>query len=162
MRTPFLYTGNISARQANWVSCDQLMQCGQTPTVTRVYTLGATFNMYFVLNYAALPAGCVMNFEVVGVDTAGNLSRAKSNKTNQRTLRTYSHAPPLMNPGPSGVNWGVLADEIYYPSCGTATTGVGGGAQYKQALGYYCPAIPNSWAAGGFNGGYYKCDGSCN
>lgn len=81
-----------------WVPCDRLTQCGVAPT-TVVYDDGsgtgrtnpnnAATGHRLLLTYTSQPIGCVMNFEVVAVDTAGNMSIAGSS-ANRRFLETTS------------------------------------------------------------------------
>jgi hypothetical protein len=88
---------DFSVRINQWVPCDELQQCGYSPS-TKAYTDGTTGRTNpndvggagiheLVLTYPSLPVGCVMNFEVVAVDTAGNISIA-GNSSRRKFLET--------------------------------------------------------------------------
>ncbi len=70
---------DFSLRFNQWAPCDRLRQCGVAPdSVT--YSAGlrnlAPTNHLYTMTYNVLPQGCVMNYEVIAVDTAGNSSIA--------------------------------------------------------------------------------------
>ncbi len=66
-------------RDNRWVPCDQLRQCGVSPSSVNYSQSQANTSAgphILTLNYVNLPYGCVMNFEVVSVSPSGNMSIA--------------------------------------------------------------------------------------
>jgi len=105
-------------RQGQWVPCDLLKQCGQSATTVgynQVETNTATNNHVLTLTYPQLHPGCVMNFEVVAVDAAGNTS-APAGQT-------------FLGTGPN--------NEIKYPTCGVLCTPQPSWAPGSFTAGYY-------------------------
>ena len=140
---------SFASRQAFWQPCDLLGLCGVSPSGAAL-TLG-TNQRYLDLQYTNLPPGCIMNFEVVAVDTAGNRSGSRTMSAGNKKFVTAVSSPTTTmytNAGPAGdrnQNFAVSTDEIYYPTCGNRSTG----DYYRKYAGYYCPA------------GYYSCNSSC-
>jgi hypothetical protein len=147
------HTPDFAARVGYWQPCDQLTLCGQNPaTVTATYNTAPPMDMYYTLVYNNLPAGCVMNFEVVAVDTAGNRSDSRLNTAANKAFLEGSTATGVSS-NPyffAGRNFTALMDEIYYPTCGNPSAASPHASYYRAGLGYYCQP-----------GGYYRCGGSC-
>lgn len=148
-RYPYSYTPNFGGREATWQPCDQMQQCGLLPANATAAIIDA-LNKGIVMDYNNLPAGCVLNFEAIAVDTAGNRS---GTRTGGLGVKTFLSMTPTTytSTGFGTENFAVRADEIYYPSCGNTPSGY-----YRAALGYYCPAyLP------GYPNGYYTCGAGC-
>ena len=93
---------DFTSRQNYWKPCDQLSLCGVSAT-TASSTYGTTS---MTLTYDSVPVGCLLNFEVVGVDTAGNRSNPAS--------------PAAMGAFPTtSITEGRI---IFPPTCGNSTS----------------------------------------
>lgn len=152
----FLYSANRGLRDKRWVPCDQMRQCGESPnSVGR--SLSASDNFY-TLNYRDLPFGCHMDFEVVGVDTAGNRSPVGS--LGFLDDNASREATPITIIG--GIRYRPRYNEVYYPVCGSSGGG-GTNTQVFAGRGTFC--APNAgWGSfyqTRFPNGYYTCRTSC-
>lgn len=138
---PYAYDFNadIGKRTKYWQVCDQLTQCGRPPTPTKAG------NLLYNLSYTKLPPGCVMDFEVVGVDSAGNRSSIAS----KRFIDEPGTA--VTSTAFSTKNFTAHYDEIYYPQCGDTSYGVN---YYRSGLGYYCGSLNPAYK-------YYRCGQHC-
>lgn len=117
---------DFSARENYWKPCDELKVCGITASSV---TLNA--NQYsMVLSYANIPVGCFLNFEVVGVDSAGNRSNASS-----PSVRAMGTSPI------SALEEGTI---VFPPTCGNSTSCGAGGCSSKASYSqYYFGAASN-------------------
>lgn len=128
---------SFALRENFWQPCDKLKLCGVSPT-----TVTLTNEISMTLEYTSVSIGCVVNFEVVGVDTAGN--------------RSNSAVPPVAPARPHrGVipTLGISEGNIMFPptcgnstSCGSGSCGSQTKANYSQYYfggatdnGYYVP-----------------------
>ncbi|HMN69773.1 MAG TPA: hypothetical protein PKC28_14615, partial [Bdellovibrionales bacterium] len=107
---------NATDRETRWVPCHQLRQCGfppitnaasfnPAPNISRASS-NQTLNMTYGQAGSPLPFGCVLNFEVVAVDSAGNSSVAAT-PANRRFLEV----------APAGVE---PQNEVHYATCGAS------------------------------------------
>ena len=111
---------SFSTRQNYWKPCDQLRICGVTAD-----TATSTFGSYLLtLKFNSLPVGCIMNFEAVGADTAGNRSSATASPAIGRIFPSS----PLTE-----------GNIIFPPTCGNSTTCSQSGALCSTfgKMGYY-------------------------
>lgn len=139
-------TVQFGQRFGHWQPCQNLTQCGVDPTLQTNSVATGTRKLLFTNYYQGLPYGCVMNFEVVAIDTAGNRSDSRSSSTKAYLTRLN----PVLNPSLTygDKNFKARDNEIYFPTCGG-----GEGAYYnyyRSGLGYYCPKY-----------GYYNCTRWC-
>ena len=141
----------MSQRKSYWQPCDLLAQCGVAPA-------GSTATpdpQALTINYLGLPAGCVLHFEVVAVDTAGNRSGQLTSSASRRYFADNSLPTTSANPVTSvgfgaGKDFTIRDDEIYYPTCGATL----GSPYYVPGLGIFCPS-------GVTPPGYYRCGAPC-
>lgn len=140
---PYNYTARFTLRQQPWQPCDLVGQCGVSPTSSTSTTASPT-NWRVRMHYDNLPPGCVMNLEVVAVDTAGNRSGTRSAAASKKFL---DQAPNFTSTAfvASNLNFTARSNEIYYPTCGRLDDPT----YYRSGLGYYCWKGPAP--------GYYRC-----
>jgi hypothetical protein len=127
--------GSGASRVNQWVPCYQLRQCGKPPVnppsltggLDVANTGGGPFNLD--LSYTNLGYGCVMNFEAVVVDTAGN----SSVQNGRAILQTAVGA--------------TRDNEIQFAGCGVLCAPPSEGAW----------PYPNPPYNGQFPNGYYTC-----
>ncbi len=101
---------DFTIRDNFWQPCDKLRLCGATAaSVTLNNELSVT------LQYTTVPVGCVINFEVVGVDAAGN-------RSNPAVIPT-APARPARGITPTVSIAGIEEGNIVFPpTCGNSTT----------------------------------------
>lgn len=118
---PLTTAENSAARVARWVPCDLLSQCGVLPTASYTDSTGAakaspnataTNGHYLRLTYNNLPKGCVLNFETVATDTAGNISARSWLETTNVGINAFNAALAVTN----------RLNVIMEPTCGSPVT----------------------------------------
>ncbi len=138
---------SFAQRENFWQPCDQLKLCG----ATAVSTLNNEFSMN--LQYSSVPVGCVINFEVVGVDTAGNRSNTAAPLPIAPALPRSGTLPSFtIEDGSLNFNGSVgFGSIVFPPTCGnstscTRTNGTCSSISKANYLQYYF---------GGSDSGYY-------
>ena len=139
---PALQDFSVRTTPNYWVPCDRLKQCGFLPTAVSFSQPApntAGDNLFYTLDYSppgGMPQGCVMNWEVVAVDTAGNTSVAGQNVLNQPPLPSDNRR--FLDTGQNGIT--PLDNQVNYSQCG----------------GYFTPG-PTSYGSFILNGGFFSC-----
>jgi len=161
------FNADMSKRSKAWVPCELMQQCGVDPSTAALQLDGHIWQLDY---YQKLPFGCHMDFEVVGVDTAGNRSDAATPKF----LDRVASGAYKSNYGNPAYDYQARAVEIHYPFCGS---GNGDPSYNIKGLGYYCeprsewnnpvPGYPPASGPGGWSdvpeiqNGYYTCADTC-